>query len=243
MLLSAAVAEPSFEFQAPTFTRAMKTLAAVFVGLWLVTVLLQGAGLAGFTGPLGLLEPLALVPAAVLQRGFVWQLVTHALLHDPGGVASLVLTVVGLWFLGSPLEQQWGLRRVLALLGVATLFGSLCVVAVGVLSPRIFGGVTVSPAAALAALLGAWATLHARQRVSLMGLATLTGGQLLGLVVVAAALQLAWHRDGAGVAGLAGFPVGYLFGAKGTPRGGTRTRRPSGPHLRVIRGGGSDLPN
>jgi len=243
VLLSGAVAEPSFEFQAPTFTRAMKTLAAVLVGLWLVTVLLQGAGLAGFTGPLGLLEPLALVPAAVIGRGFVWQLVTHALLHDPGGLVSLVFTVMGLWFLGSPLEERWGVRRVFALLGGATLVGGLCVVAVGLVSPRIFGGVTVSPAAAMSALLGAWGTLHAKQRVSFLGLATLTGGQLLGLMAAVVALQLVWHRDGAGVASLAGFPVGYLFGARATPPGGTRTRRSSGPHLRVIRGGGSDLPN
>lgn len=237
------MAEPSFEFRAPTFTRAMKTLAAVLAVIWLMSVLLQGAGFSGFTGPLGLLEPLALVPAAVVQRGFAWQLVTYAFLHDPGGVVSLVFTVLALWFMGSPLEERWGARRVFALLAVATLVGGVCVVAAGFVSPRIFRGVVVSPAAAVSALLAAWGAVHARQRVSFLGLATLSGAQLLGLMAAVSALQFVWQRDGAGVAGLAGFPVGYLFGARTTPRGGTRARRESGPNLRVIRGGGSDLPN
>ena len=238
------MAEPSFEFRAPPFTRAMRVVAVVLGVIWLVTVLLQGAGLGGFTGPLGFFEPLALVPESVVRRGFAWQLVTHALLHDPGGFVSLLFTVLALWFMGSPLEARWGARRVLGLMAGATLVGGACAVGAGFVSAAIFRGAVVSPAAAVSALLAAWCALHAKERVSFLGLATLSGGQMLGLMAGVVLLQFAWTRDGTGVASLAGFPVGYLYASRTAgPRGGVRAQRQSGPHLRVIRGGGSDLPN
>lgn len=221
----------------------MRTVAVVLGAFWVMAVLFQGAELAGFSGPLGVFTPLALVPEAVLRRGFVWQLVTHALLHDPGGFVSYLFTVLALWLVGSPLESRWGARRVVGLMLGATLVGGLCAVGAGLVSPTIYRGVVLSPAAAVSALVAAWGALHAGERVSFLGLATLTGRQLLALLAGMVALQFVWHRDGTGVASLVGFPVGYLYAWRRAARERPRARRNSGPHLRVLRGGRSDLPN
>lgn len=216
----------------------MRAASAVLAVIWLVTALFGGARLGGFTGPLGVFEPLALTPSAVLHRGFVWQLATYALLHDPGALLPLVFTVLGLWWMGSPLEARWGPRRVLGLMLGATVAGGVAVVLVSLASATLAEGVVVSPTAAVSALLAAWCALHTDARVSFLGLATLTGRQLLGLLVGVAVLQFAWQRDGAGLASLVGFATGHLYATR--PRPPMQPRR-SGPNLRVVRGGG--LPN
>lgn len=238
--------EPDVQAQIPRFSRAMKTLAAVFGVVWLLEVLLQGTGLGGARGPLGVFEALALVPASVVQRGHVWQLVTYALLHDPSSAMGLVFTVVALWFAGSPVEGAWGARRAVTLFAVAALAGGVAVVAASFLNARMFHGMTVSPAAGSTALLAAWCRMHAKERMSLFGQVTLTGERLLAFSVGLTALQLVWQRGGADVAALAGFGVGWLFAGRGSarPAAGVPRKRESGPRFRVIQGGGGrDLPN
>ncbi len=222
----------------------MKTVAAVLGVVWLLEVLLEGTGFGGARGPMGPFEALALVPASVIQRGRVWQLVTYALLHDPSNAVGLVFTVISLWFAGSPLERQWGARRVLALLGVSTVVGSLSVLAAGAVFAAIFNGITVSPAAACTALLAAWCRQHQRDELSFFGLATLTGARLMAFSVALAALQFAWQRSGVGVASLSGFAVGWLFARPTIVNEAPRRRKDSGPRFRLIQGGGGrDLPN
>lgn len=237
--------ETPIQTQIPRLSRAMKTVAAVLGVVWLLEVLLQGTGIGGMRGPMGPFEALALVPASVIQRGRVWQLATYALLHDPSNALGLVVTVISLWFAGSPLERLWGPRRVLLLLGAATLAGGVTVVGAGALIASIYTGLTVSPAAANTALLAAWCRLHAREQLSFFGLATLTGGRLLAFSVAFSAVQFAWQRSGAGAAALVGFAVGWAFASPPRDLASTpRRRAESGPRFRVIQGGGGrDLPN
>jgi membrane associated rhomboid family serine protease len=53
----------------------------------------------------------ALVPADVVTRFFVWQLVTYLFLH--GGFLHILFNMLGLWFFGKDLEDIWGTRRFL----------------------------------------------------------------------------------------------------------------------------------
>jgi membrane associated rhomboid family serine protease len=237
--------EPAIQAQIPRLTRAMKTVAAVLGVVWLLEVLLQGTGIGGARGPMGPFEPLALVPASVLRRGHVWQLATYALLHDPSSALGLVVTVISLWFAGSPLERLWGPRRVLLMLAAASLVGAVAVLGVGAALAAVYTGITVSPAAANTALLAAWCRLHARERLSFFGLATLTGGRLLGLSLAFSVAQFAWQRSGVGVAALAGYAVGWAFAsAPARADDAPRRRKESGARFRVIQGGGGrDLPN
>lgn len=238
--------EGDAQAQIPRFARAMKTLAVVFGVVWLLEVLLQGTGIGGALGPLGVFEALALVPASVVQRGRVWQLVTYALLHDPANAMGLVFTVVALWFAGSPVEHAWGARRAVTLVAVSSLAGGVAVVLAGLASTKIFDGMTLSPAAGSTALLAAWCRMHAKERMSFFGQVTLTGERLLTFCVGLTALQLAWQRGGVDVAALAGFAVGWFFAGAGPSRAvsAPSRRHESGPRFRVIQGGGGrDLPN
>jgi membrane associated rhomboid family serine protease len=50
-----------------------------------------------------------LVPAYLLGRGFIWQLVTYMFLH--GGVLHIFFNMLFLWMMGSELERYWGSRE------------------------------------------------------------------------------------------------------------------------------------
>ena len=53
----------------------------------------------------------ALVPADVVTRFYVWQLVTYLFLH--GGFFHVLFNMLALWFFGKDLEDIWGTRRFL----------------------------------------------------------------------------------------------------------------------------------
>jgi membrane associated rhomboid family serine protease len=51
---------------------------------------------------------LGMLPAAVVERGAIWQLVSYMFLH--GDVMHLVFNMLSLWMFGTDLERQWGTR-------------------------------------------------------------------------------------------------------------------------------------
>lgn len=63
-----------------------------------------------------------------IAAGQFWRLLTAPFLHDPigsGGVNHILSTVLGLYFLAPALESQWGTRRLLRFLLVASIFAYL----------------------------------------------------------------------------------------------------------------------
>jgi len=88
----------------PPFTRAVKWIIGINVGLYFLVSLL---GLSRSTAPLAeaAYTYLALFPVAVVH-GFVWQLVTYSFLHFE--VLALLLNMLGIWLLGSLLEGSYG---------------------------------------------------------------------------------------------------------------------------------------
>ncbi len=89
----------------------VKALAAACVGGFLLQMVLEMAGAGGFDAAGGFLQTFGLVPARVLGRGRVWQLFTYIFLH--GGMGHILFNVLSLWMFGSPLEREWGPRRLL----------------------------------------------------------------------------------------------------------------------------------
>jgi membrane associated rhomboid family serine protease len=59
--------------------------------------------------PDGYLRIFGLVPAFVLGRGFIWQLVTYMFLH--GSLLHIFFNMLFLWMMGSELERYWGSRE------------------------------------------------------------------------------------------------------------------------------------
>jgi len=50
-----------------------------------------------------------LVPALVVQKFYIWQLVTYMFLH--GGMFHILMNMFVLWMFGSEIERQWGSRE------------------------------------------------------------------------------------------------------------------------------------
>jgi membrane associated rhomboid family serine protease len=87
----------SFTFGPGPLTPAIKTLIWINVGMFLVPLLLPQ-----------ITWYLALVPAAVIERLFIWQPVTYMFLH--AGVFHILFNMLMLWMFGTDLERAWGTR-------------------------------------------------------------------------------------------------------------------------------------
>jgi len=61
----------------------------------------------------------------------VWRYVTSQFLHSTGSLWHLGLNMLGLYMLGTPLEQRWGSRRFLAFYLVCGVVGGLAYVLIG----------------------------------------------------------------------------------------------------------------
>lgn len=228
------------QIEVPAFTRAMKWLTAFVVAVWLAQALV---GTGGGVDPMGPFSWLVLIPSRV-ARGEVWRLLTHALVHDPSGIQSVLWTALTLWFFGGAMEARWGLRRLALSMGAAVLAGAVVLMVVGAAYVPFWTQRAWSPVAATAMLTGAWAMSQGTQPVSFFGLHTLSGRQCAALFGAIAAVGFFVTRSPESVLGLAGYFAGVVLGNAPAPRP-PRRRQDSGPKLRVIRGGVDprDLPN
>lgn len=60
-----------------------------------------------------------------ITSGFVWSLVTHALLHDPDNLLHLAFTLLALFFFGRAVVSEIGTRRMITVFIVAVAVGGL----------------------------------------------------------------------------------------------------------------------
>jgi membrane associated rhomboid family serine protease len=202
-----------------------------------------------------------LVGSDAIGRGEVWRLFTASLVHQysgPGAVGHLITTLLGLYFLGSSLEQSWGPKRfILFLIGSGVLAFALQFIVGSVITtlhqPVYYGGLGVVDAIAIA-----WAMSFKDRQVRLMFVLPVTGRGLMIFVLVMNILYvfaLDGKREGL-VTPFGGMLAGWLF-ADGSPARrwylqwklrrlqaeGRRVAKQV-PHLKVIRGGGgSDKPD
>jgi membrane associated rhomboid family serine protease len=63
-------------------------------------------------------------PDAVLH-GQVWRLVTYEYLHDPHSIWHILFNMLGVYFLGPPLERSWGPRKFFIFYTVGGVLGAL----------------------------------------------------------------------------------------------------------------------
>lgn len=89
----------------PDFTGLTRKLVLWNLGAYFLLLIL---GVASHSTVNLLQLYLGLVPALVLHRGFIWQLVTYCLIHQ--GILNTAFELLSLWFLGSFLESNHGSR-------------------------------------------------------------------------------------------------------------------------------------
>ena len=117
----------------PPFTKAVKWLVLINVGMLLVITVLKAINREW--GALGE-SALSLVPLLVL-RGWIFELVTYAFLHT--GFWHLAGNLFGLWMFGSQLEVDWGFKKFLEFYFFCVIGAALTTIAV---SYTGWGGIT-----------------------------------------------------------------------------------------------------
>lgn len=95
-----------------------------------------------------LLSSFALVPAKVVERFAIWELVTYLFIH--GGVFHILFNMLALWMFGKDLEIAWGTRRFLKFYFLCGIGAGLCVI----LANYLFGNPLVATIGASGAIYG-----------------------------------------------------------------------------------------
>ena len=75
-----------------------RTVVYWIIGLTVAVYVVQGVLLG--RGEIDLARLFGVVPDRLIGRGWVWQLVTHVLLHEPYGVLHLAFNMIFLYWLG-----------------------------------------------------------------------------------------------------------------------------------------------
>jgi membrane associated rhomboid family serine protease len=157
-----------------------------------------------------------------------WGLLTSGLLTDPDHWWDLLLSALGLYFLGATLEQRWGSWRFLRFLTLAVVVGNLTVLAVSSVVPlapltpaeaqgRFHPGFLFGPWAAITAIAIAWSRELGNSTANLFFVLPIKGRLLFWVTLGFCVLDLIYPtplHEGV-VAPFGGVIVGLLFG--GTP--------------------------
>jgi membrane associated rhomboid family serine protease len=159
-------------------------------------------------------------PDHTLSRA--WALLTSGLLTSPEKWSHLLFALVGLYFLGAPLEQRWGSWRFARFLAIAVIAGNLTVLALSSVipaeaQPRFHPLLTYGPTAAITAIAIAWSREFAQSTVNLFFFFPVRGKVLFWITIGFCVLDLIYPEalpEGV-VAPFGGVIVGLLFG--GTP--------------------------
>ncbi len=151
-----------------------------------------------------------------------WRLLTSGLLTSTEHWSHLALSLLGLYFLGAPLEQRWGSWRFARFLALSVLAGNLMVLAVAAVvpesaQPRFHPGFVFGPTAAITAIAVAWSREFAQSTVNLFFFLPVRGRVLFWITIGFCVLDLIYPSalpEGV-VAPFGGVVAGLLFG--GTP--------------------------
>lgn len=202
-----------------------------------------------------------------ILHGEVWRLLTAPLLHTPSGphaVGHIIEVLLGLYFLGTRLEEAWGPRRFLRFVALTSVLSYVLQMLLELVLPvslggRLVGGAWYGLMPAVTAIAIAWALTFKGQQVRLMFVIPVTSGMLIGFIIVMSLLRLVAadaHEEGL-IAPFGGMLFGWLLGG-GSPsplrrfwlklrlaqldsearrEGKRRKARPNPGGLRVIPGG------
>lgn len=133
---------------------------------------------------------------AILQ-GQVWRLLTAPLVHLPSGdgaVGHIVVTLLGLYFLGPSLEAKWGPKKTLLFLYGASVFGFVTQMVAQLVLPASAGPihqqVWFGALGAVEAIAIAWALSFKGRQVMLMFVLPVSSTVLVIFVVGISVLRL-----------------------------------------------------
>jgi membrane associated rhomboid family serine protease len=184
-------------------SQAIKTLIAVNVGAFLLSLIVPGLTLR-----------LGLMPAAVLREFALWQPLTYMFLH--GGIGHLLFNMLALWMFGTELERTWGTRFFVKYYFVTGIGAALVTIAWS-LTPlpyagALYGTLVIGASGAIYGLLLAYGMYYPDRTVFLYIFPVPARYAVMILGAIAFLSSMGSAGDGvAHVAHLGGLLVGYLY--------------------------------
>lgn len=197
----------------PPFTRAVTWLLGINTAIFLLIGLL---GMLRIPADSFADIYLGLVPAYVVQHGWIWQVVTYSFIHF--GFMHWFGNMLGLWMFGASIEQAWGSRRFLELFFLGVLGAAVTTVTLSY--AHILGNhfqPTVGASGGVFAVLMAFGMLFADNEIMMIPFPFLIKAKyFIGiLIVVTLALAMTGGGNVAYVAHLGGLLFGYLYVKRG----------------------------
>lgn len=197
---------------------AVKWLLIANGGVFLLQILVAGP-LAELTG-LRFVDVFGLRPAWVIERGWVWQVLTYMFLH--GGFFHLLFNMFVLWMFGTEIERLWGHREF-------TRYYVICGLGAAFLSFVFnYNSIVIGASGAVLGVLLAFGMLFPNQYVYLWFLLPIRAKYLVAGLAALEILFLFSQPDGgiARAAHVGGMLAGYVY---------LRWRRGSSPLDRFLR--------
>jgi len=193
--------------------RALKVMLAL-----LAIVGIGGSLLANY-GPKSIFGYLVVVPGEIVHHP--WTVLTGPLVTNPTSWGHLIFSLLGLYFLGPPLEANWGTARFVRFVVLSALAGTGLALLLAAIAPenvRAFHPeLMMGPGAVLAALAVAWGREHANAQIRLFFFLPLSGRSFVWVTLGFCVLGLVYPSGiPEGVAApFGGFVTGLLL--SGTP--------------------------
>lgn len=191
----------------PPFTKAVTWLLGINTAVFL--------GLTAF-GSRGTIfwvyDHIGLVPAAVVLRFAIWQIVTYSFIHV--GFWHWFGNMLGIWMFGSTFESSWGIRRFLELFFTGVVGAALTTIVLSfahiLTDPSI---PTVGASGGLFAILMAFGLVFGENEIMLIPFPFLIKAKyfVLILIVVTVVFAISGGGSTAYLAHLGGLFFGYLY--------------------------------
>jgi len=197
----------------PPFTKAVTWLLGINTAIFLLILFL---GVARIPVEEWVDLYFGLVPALVVQHGWIWQIVTYSFIHF--GFWHLFGNMLGLWMFGASIEGSWGTRRFLELYFIGVLGAAITTVAFSY--AHILGNPTqptIGASGGVFAILIAFGVLFADNEIMLIPFPFLIKAKYFIGILIVATLALAMMGGGniAYVAHLGGLFFGWLYVRRG----------------------------
>ena len=157
---------------------------------------------------------LGLIPELVIERQWIWQVVTYLFLH--AGTLHILFNMLGIWMFGVELERLWGTREFLKYYAITGVGAGLTVVLVGLLPfnwswiAATYQNVTIGASGALYGLLIAFAFYYPDRPLLMFFLFPIPAKYFVMIVGAMAFLSAPQSRVSES-AHLGGLIIGYLY--------------------------------
>ena len=164
--------------------KAVKTLLIANVVVFLVTTLMMTRVAYFYFG---------LIPALVVQRFYIWQIVTHMFLH--GSFGHIFFNMFALWMFGAELEYNWGTRDFIKYYFACGIGGGLFVIITAYMGLGSLTIPTVGASGAIFGLLVAFGMMWPDRMIFIFGILPI---KALHFVIIFAAINIFYGFSGTG---------------------------------------------